>query len=108
MCPKFSGLQGQLVLERPPIANSIAQQLHDAGMLGSAFFFKRDRAEQSDPAKVITTLAHGMASHSLAFKVALAQALKLDSVIPASLSLQLQKLLTSPLKNSKGQLVSFA
>ena len=82
--PKVFWFTGPAGSGKTTIAHSIAQHLYDAGMLGSAFFFKRDKAEQADPAKVITTLAHDMASHHLGFKVALGKVLKADALIPAS------------------------
>jgi hypothetical protein len=95
--PKIFWFTGPAGSGKTTIAHSIAKHLYDVGMLGSAFFFKRDRAEQSDPAKVITTLAHDMASHNLAFKIALGKVLKADALVPASATAQLEKLLLQPL-----------
>ena len=95
--PKVFWFTGPAGSGKTTIAHSIAKKLDNAGMLGSAFFFKCDKADQSDPAKVITTLAYDMASHNLNFKVALADILKVDSLIPTSLSAQFEKILLRPL-----------
>jgi WD40 repeat protein len=95
--PKVFWFTGPAGSGKTTITHSIAQKLHDAGMLGGSFFFKRDIAEQSDPTKVIVTLAYEMASHNLAFKIAIAKVLKEDGFIPTSPSAQLQKLLIQPL-----------
>jgi WD40 repeat protein len=79
------------------LSTTIANIFGDSGRLGAFLFFDRDVTERSDPSRVISTLAHQLASSHPRIGLALRAVLETNSnILTWPISRQFQKLIFEP------------
>ena len=80
------------------IATTIAEYFRELGRLGAFMFFDRKNPSSSEPAAVVPTLCHKLASFDPTIRAAVCAQIERDpSITEASLRVQFTKLLREPL-----------
>ncbi|KAK0803971.1 hypothetical protein LTR91_008727 [Friedmanniomyces endolithicus] len=83
------------------IARTVAESLHEDGLLGASFFFKRGRGDRSHATLLFPTIARQLADLFLEVGHAVASALDEDSLLcDKHLQPQFEKLLLQPLQQA--------
>ncbi|KZP24088.1 hypothetical protein FIBSPDRAFT_429370 [Athelia psychrophila] len=91
-------LHGAAGLGKSTLANSIAEHFRGRRQQGAFLFFDRNAPLESNPARVIRTLAYQLAEHDQAIKTAISLAMEKDpQLTSAPLSTQFTSLLVDPL-----------
>jgi hypothetical protein len=86
------------------IAHTVAKRCHEAGMLGSSFFFKRDTAGRNDPNKLFSTIARGLAHFDKDMARQISLAIELDQTVStAPIFRQFEELIRRPSMRYSGQ-----
>ena len=81
------------------IAHTIAQRCHNAGLLGSSFFFDRNTADRNCPDKIFSTAARDLAKLSQDIPEKICHALEDDRCLAsASQSRQFDELIVKPFR----------
>ncbi|KAJ7705528.1 hypothetical protein B0H17DRAFT_670258 [Mycena rosella] len=94
-------LHGPAGAGKSAIAQSLCQTLEEEGRLGGSFFFKRGHASRGNGNKLFPTIAYQLALRLPELKRAISQRMEDDpSITHKSLSLQLQKLIVEPCRDS--------
>ncbi|RCI10029.1 hypothetical protein L249_8732 [Ophiocordyceps polyrhachis-furcata BCC 54312] len=94
-------LQGMAGTGKSTISRSIAQQLHDADMLGASFFFKRGEKDRDNTAHLLTTIAFQLAARRPIIGRHIKSAIEDDnSICDKGLKVQFEKLLRGPLSKA--------
>lgn len=79
------------------VANTIAQQCHEKGILAASFFFDRQTAGRNEPKRLFSTLARGLANYSREIATKIDLAIEDDStVVTAPIFRQFKELILSP------------
>ncbi|KAJ7702908.1 NACHT domain-containing protein [Mycena olivaceomarginata] len=82
------------------IMQTLAGQLQDAGQLGASFFFKRDHVTRGNARTLFATIAYQLALSVSCLRTSLSQTVENDpSIIVRSLEVQMQKLISEPLRD---------
>ncbi|KZP29364.1 hypothetical protein FIBSPDRAFT_778821, partial [Athelia psychrophila] len=91
-------LHGGAGLGKSTLANSIAEHFRGRRQQGAFLFFDRNAPLESNPARVIRTLAYQLAEHDQAIKTAISLAMEKDpQLTSAPLTTQFTSLLVEPL-----------
>ncbi|KZP29374.1 WD40 repeat-like protein, partial [Athelia psychrophila] len=91
-------LHGAAGLGKSTLANSIAKHFRGRRQQGAYLFFDRNAPLESNPARVIRTLAYQLAEHDQAIKTAISLAMEKDPQLTSELlSTQFTSLLMNPL-----------
>ncbi|KZP29382.1 hypothetical protein FIBSPDRAFT_216561 [Athelia psychrophila] len=94
-------LHGAAGLGKSTLANSIAEHFRGHRQQGAFLFFDRNTPLESNPARVIRTLAYQLAEHDQAIKTAISLAMEKDpQLTSAPLSTQFTSLLMNPLSTA--------
>jgi hypothetical protein len=86
------------------IAHTVANRCHEAGVLGSSFFFKRDTAGRNDPNKLFSTIARGLAHFDKDMGRQISLAIEDDQTVStAPIFRQFEQLIHRPSMRYSGQ-----
>ncbi|KAJ3092047.1 hypothetical protein HK102_011253 [Quaeritorhiza haematococci] len=95
-------LQGQAGMGKTVMAGYVAEELLKRNLLGSAYFFKYNVTNRSDPSSLIRTLAYNLTKWSTSFAMQLLEIhQKSPEVIDSALSKMFVKLILEPLTSIK-------
>ncbi|KAJ6460111.1 hypothetical protein C8R47DRAFT_127958 [Mycena vitilis] len=90
-------LQGPAGAGKSAIMQSLCQRSQNAGLLGGAFFFKRDHTTRGNAKVLFATLAYQLALNNRALKPSILSSAKADpSVVGRQMDVQLQRLIIQP------------
>ncbi|KAJ6598348.1 hypothetical protein DFH09DRAFT_1022665 [Mycena vulgaris] len=94
-------LHGPAGAGKSAIAQSLCQKLEVEGRLGASFFFKRGHPSRGNATKLFPTIAYHLALLLPEFKGAIVKRMESDpSIVGKSLSIQLQKLIIEPYRDT--------
>jgi len=100
-------LKGMAGTGKSTIAKTIAQDLHDAGILGASFFFKRGEGDRGSARRLFSTLAVQLGHKTAQLSRELAQVLETTPQIgDKALAQQFNALILQPLENYGSQTAS--
>ncbi|KAJ7465918.1 hypothetical protein FB451DRAFT_418073 [Mycena latifolia] len=94
-------LYGPAGAGKSAIAQSLCHKLESRGRFAGSFFFKRGHASRGNPLKLFPTLAYQLALLLPGIRRAIVESMENDpSIVNRSLSVQLQKLIIEPCRDS--------
>jgi hypothetical protein len=86
------------------VSHTVAKRCHEAGLLASSFFFKRDTAGRNDPNKLFSTIARGLAHFDKDMARQISLAIEEDQTVStAPIFRQFEKLVHRPSMRYSGQ-----
>ncbi|KAJ6496824.1 hypothetical protein DFH09DRAFT_945806, partial [Mycena vulgaris] len=94
-------LHGPAGSGKSTIAQSFFQKLEEEGRLGASFFFKRGHSSRGHAKRLFATIAYQLALRLPDFDRHISQSMESDpSLVDKSISIQLQKLIVEPCRQS--------
>ncbi|KAF7967810.1 hypothetical protein HWV62_32965 [Athelia sp. TMB] len=94
-------LHGPAGLGKSTVATTVAEYFRELQRRGAFLFFDRNSKEESDPKRVISTLAYQVAEHNVDIRAAVSAAIEADrQVVSAPFASQFSSLLFEPLSKA--------
>lgn len=99
--PRIFWLSGLAGIGKSTIAQNVAEQCDQRGILGASFFFARQDTRRSNPLVVFSTIAHQLAKFNPSFRLSIARAVEANRY-PADVTVetQLRDFIVTPLSKA--------